>query len=74
MAVNYTANGDSFIADKPRAWSERRLLNNGGFDFAPDGKRIAVIVQASEQEAQQPQNHVIFLENFFDELRRRVKP
>jgi len=33
-----------------------------------------VIVQASEQEAQQPQNHVIFLENFFDELRRRVKP
>jgi len=24
------------------------------------------------QEAQQKQNHVIFLENFFDELRRRV--
>jgi len=27
---------------------------------------------AKASEAQQVQNHVIFLENFFDELRRRV--
>jgi len=37
-------------------------------DVAPDGKQII----ADTPEAQQAQNHVIFLENFSNELRRKV--
>ena len=65
--------GDSFVADKPRQWSEKKLvgvLNN--VDLAPNGKRVAALMDAPE--SQQAQNHVIFLENFFDELRRRGFP
>jgi hypothetical protein len=36
------------------------------------GKRIAAIMPAEEREDQEAQNHVIFLENLFDELRRRA--
>ena len=42
------------------------------YDLAPNGKRIAALMPVEAPEAQQVQNHVIFLENFFDELRRRV--
>jgi hypothetical protein len=42
------------------------------YDLAPDGKRIAALMPAETPEAQQAQNHVIFLENFADELQRKV--
>ena len=68
--------GDSFVADKPRVWSDKRLGGIAGavrgYDLAPDGKRIAALMPVDTPEAQKAQNHVIFLENFFDELRRRV--
>ncbi len=74
--ASYTVRGDSFVADKPRMWSEKRLaqtLSNGSnYNFAPDGKRAVVFIPADAPAAQQAQNHVIFLENFFDELRRKV--
>jgi hypothetical protein len=38
----------------------------------PDGKRIAALMPAGGPEDQKAQSHVVFLENFFDELRRRV--
>jgi hypothetical protein len=61
-------------ADKPRLWSERRLVNgiNNGMNYSviADGKRAVVFAPSETQEAQQGQNHVIFLENFFDELQR----
>jgi len=44
------------------------------YDLAPDGKRIAALMPAEAQEGQKAQNHVIFQENFFDEVRRRAKP
>ena len=75
MTASYTVRGDSFVADKPRAWSEKRIANVGAlpnYGLAPDGKRIAVLMPAETPQGQQAQNHVIFLENFFDELRRRV--
>jgi hypothetical protein len=56
-------------------WSEKRLANvgaSGNYDLAPDGKHIIAVVPAVNPEAQQAQNHVIFLFNFFDELRRKV--
>ena len=40
--------------------------------LAPDGKRIVALMPVVAPEAQQSQSHVIFLENFFDELRRKV--
>ena len=58
-------------------WSDKQL---GGavnavknIDLAPDGKRIAALMPAAEVKgSQEAQNHVVFLENFFDELRRKV--
>jgi serine/threonine-protein kinase len=75
MVATYTAKGDSFVADKPRVWSEKQLPNTGfnpNYDLAPDGKRIAAIMPAEAPEDQKAQNHVIFLQNFFDEVRRRA--
>ena len=40
--------------------------------MAPDGKRIAVMTPVAAPEAPKQEHTVIFLENFFDELRRRV--
>ncbi len=64
------------MADKPRVWSEKRIADTGlngiNYDVAPDGKRIAALMPVEAPETQKAQNHVIFLENFFDELRRRV--
>ena len=77
MVATYTAKGDSFVADKPRVWSDKRLADFGPvgiptYDLAPDGRRIAALMPVDAPEEQKAQTHVIFLENFFDELRRRV--
>ena len=78
MVASYTVKGDSFVADKPRVWSEKQIRVIAGVtgaksvDLAPDGKRIVALMPAETAEAQKAQNHVIFLENFFDELRRKV--
>ena len=75
MVAGYTVQGDT-VADKPRLWSEKALANlvnnSKNVDLAPDGKRIVAVMPVEAPEEQQPQNHVIFLQNFFDELRRRV--
>jgi eukaryotic-like serine/threonine-protein kinase len=71
MAASYTAKGDSFVADKPRVWSERRLANIGltlNYDIASDGRRVAALQSAKPDE----RNHVILLQNFFDDVQRRV--
>jgi serine/threonine-protein kinase len=75
MVVSYTAKNGSFIADKPRAWSEKPVLNHGTFsmwDIAPDGKRPAAILPEQTQQNPRPQTHVTFLLNFADELQRRT--
>ncbi len=75
MVAGYAVQGDSFMADKPRLWSETRLANLGlfkNYDLAPDGRRIAALMPAEGADAHQPRNHVVFLMNFFDEVRRRV--
>jgi Tol biopolymer transport system component/tRNA A-37 threonylcarbamoyl transferase component Bud32 len=70
MAVSYTVKGDTFVADKPRLWSAKLATSN--FDLAPDGKRLAVVMPVQGAEAPKPEHEIVFLENFFDELRRRV--
>jgi serine/threonine-protein kinase len=75
MVAAYTVKGDSFVADKPRVWSEKQLGGSAlqkNADLAPDGKRIVAIMPVETAEGQRAQNHVIFLENFFDEVRRRT--
>jgi Tol biopolymer transport system component len=75
MVAGYTVNGESFVADKPRVWSEKKIANVGlqaNYDLAPDGKRIVALMRVETAEGQKAQNHVIFLENFFDEVRRRT--
>src|SRR5262245_46867825 len=69
MVTSYAKNGDSFVADKPRLWSEQRFfqLRNRSFNLHPDGERVAI---ASAQIARMRQP----LKNswrFFPRLRRR---
>ena len=74
MAATYTVKDDSFVADKPRMWSAMQIGGSvKNVDLAFDGKRIVALMPAAEAKgSQEAQNHVVFLENFFDELRRKV--
>jgi serine/threonine-protein kinase len=70
MAVSYSVNGDSFVAEKPRVWIDK--LGGTNWDLAPDGKRVAVVTPVAAPETPKPDHEVVLLLNFFDELRRRV--
>jgi len=73
MVANYTVQGDSFNATKPRVWSDRQVLQPNFIrvlDLHPDGKRFAVFPRPEIEEAK-GSLHVTFLLNFSDELRRR---
>ena len=77
MVVTYTVKGDSILADQPKLWSDKRLadlgqVGGGNYDLAPGGKRIAALMPAESSEVKVNQSHVVFLENFFDELRRKA--
>ena len=70
MAAGYTLNGDTFAVEKPRVWIAK--LPGTEWDLAPDGKRIAVVTHVESAEAPKQDHEIVFLMNFFDELRRRV--
>ena len=48
MVAAYTVKGDSFVADKPRVWSEKQIgghrQRRRNVDLAPDGKRIVALM------------------------------
>jgi serine/threonine-protein kinase len=70
LVAPYTVDGDSFSAEKPRVWSAGLVPDRGvgpTFDLHPDGERVAVL-KASGVEARR--DKVVFIQNFFDELRR----
>jgi Tol biopolymer transport system component len=71
MTVGYTASGDSFVAEKPRVWAAG-VRSGSGFDLAPDGRRVAVSVTVGTPDVQRQEHSVVFVLNFFDELRRRA--
>lgn len=77
MVASYSVKGDTFVVEKPREWSRQSVaLTLGGavgaqYDLAPDGKRIAVATYAGGS-TQQDAGHVIFLQNFIDELQRKI--
>jgi hypothetical protein len=77
LVADYEAKGNAFIAGKPRLWVDRQFALGIGnmpgrvFELAPDGKRIAALIDPREDEGS-GNLHVTFLINFFDELRRRL--
>jgi len=77
MTVRYSAKGDTFLADKPRPWAANATGTQGSgcdncFDVSPDGKRAAVLTSVGA-EPPEKDHEVVFLFNFLDELRRRVR-
>jgi len=78
MVVPYSIAGDTLVPEKPRLWSET-IFSGGppittygpGYDLHPDGKRFAVAPVAPET-TNRPQSQLVFIFNFFDELRRRA--
>ena len=70
LAASYRVKGDTFIVNKPRVWIAK--FAGAQWDLAPDGKRVAVLTQAETAEAPKQEHEVVFLENFSDELRRKV--
>ena len=72
MVAPYAVEGDSFRAEKPRLWSEGRFVTRGlnrMFDLHPDGERFA-LAPVAQTPSGAKQDHVTFIFNFFDELRR----
>jgi hypothetical protein len=70
MEVAYTEEGNSFVADEPRRWSEA-TLPFAAFNLSSDATR-AIIAAPAEPVDVRHTLHVIFLLNLFDELRRRA--
>jgi hypothetical protein len=72
----YTLKNDSFVADKPRLWSEKKLCGVANsvknVALAPDGKHFAVFPLPEVTPKDKDPAPVTFLLNFFDELRQRV--
>jgi serine/threonine-protein kinase len=71
MSVSYSAQKDTFVTDKPRTWLAA-LGGAIGFDTAPDGHRVAAMMPVGSQGAPRQEHTLVFVQNFFDELRRRV--
>ena len=70
MVVSYNTEGSSFKAEKPRLWSSKGMVprdREWPFDIHPDGERLAVALPPS---ALAEANKVVFIFNFFEELRR----
>ena len=69
LAVAYTSAADSFVPEKPRV----RATTTGsapGFDVASDGR--LVLMMPAVTEGTKAEHTLMFVQNFFDELRRRV--
>jgi serine/threonine-protein kinase len=75
MVVPYAIVGDAFRAGKPRRWADVRLRAGSAgiraFDLHPDGKRVAAVL-AEELPPEVKKDKVVFIFNFFEELRRQL--
>lgn len=72
MVASYRTHGGSFVLDQPRVYSRKIVgfSSTRSYDPAPDGKHIVALMPADT--AQGAHDRVVFLLNFFDELRRRA--
>jgi len=72
MSVDYTTKDNVFAVGKPQVWL-KTIGGAQGFDIAPDGKRLIVFMPtATVGETPKAEHTVMLVQNFFDELRRRV--
>ena len=72
MVAGFSVEGGSFRTEKPRLWWTGRYMTRprpSHFDLHPDGERFA-LAPAPEVQAEVRRDHVTFIFNFFDELRR----
>ena len=72
IVAPYTATGETFRADKPRVWSPARSLPRPrmrSYALHPDGGRVAMAAATDPRTANRS-DKVVFVFNFFDELRR----
>jgi serine/threonine-protein kinase len=71
--ASFTVEADSFRAQKPSYWPGRYEARgkNRVFDLHPDGERLALRL-AAETPGYAKRDHVTFIFNFFDDLRRRA--
>jgi serine/threonine-protein kinase len=75
MVLDYTVDGASFVKGKSRLWSDKQLFYTGtsNLDLAPDGKRFVVLsLPETPAGSERGTVHVTVLQNFFDEVRRRI--
>ena len=72
MVVDYTTTRESFVAGKPRVWSQAPVRATAAgyqpLDLAPDGKRFAILPTPVVTD-EKGSVHVTFLLNFFDYMR-----
>jgi hypothetical protein len=69
LAVRYTATGDSFSPEKPRVLATTPGAAPG-FDIAPDGRLLMMMPTIAD--GSKTDHTLMFVQNFYDELRRRV--
>jgi serine/threonine-protein kinase len=72
MVTSYSTEGESFLVDKPRVWAGGRFQSRGPnrmFDIFPDGTRLAMAPVIQPEDSSR-RDHVTFIFNFFEELRR----
>ena len=80
MVAAYSVAGDAFSAQKPRLWAKGRFIPRQGqglssrsIDLHPDGERFAV-AGIPDVENAMTHDHLGFVFNLFDELRRIAPP
>jgi Tol biopolymer transport system component len=74
QVADITLQGSSLSAGKARIWLEKPLMDlNSARNYAvmPDGEHLLILPQ-SEQAAKKGPPRIVFLLNFFDELKRRI--
>jgi hypothetical protein len=75
MAVKYSLRNGDFVPGKARVWLANAPRGGTNFDLHPDGTRVVIVAPGDEPEQAEtpkPDHTVVFLLNFFDELRRRA--
>jgi Tol biopolymer transport system component len=75
MLATYSVSGQSFVASKPRVWSQHRILSPTGdpnYDISPDDRTIVALVHTTLPNGEPENVKATFLLNFFEELRRRT--
>jgi hypothetical protein len=82
MVVDYTSQGDSFLARKPRPFPDVPTNSNSArpviadladaFDVSAEGRRVLVIQDERASGDASRDLHLTLITNWFDELRRRA--